>query len=1316
MSICLCMIVKDESHIIVDTLRHLLKYIKLDYWVISDTGSTDGTQDLIRNFFQEQGIPGELDETPWKNFGYNRTVAFQKAYGKSDYVFVWDADDEIVGDFRMPSPLTADVYQFIFGNDTGFRYSRNQLFNNKKRWRYVGVLHEYPAEAEGETVGSAVHVSGNYYFVSGRKGSRNKDPLKYQKDAKVLEQGMIEEPENTRYVFYCANSYMSAGMYEDAIRVYKKNLQMNGWTQERYISCLEIFDCYEKLGTPELGLPYLVESYKYSPTRVECIYRLVKYYCVKGMNEIALLYYSLIREYYENQYLKNRDISTHLFVKQDNYDFFLPYYMIIVSLRLNNHALTAKMYDMLFQIRYMYADDWFMTNVFFNLQFLVSSKQFPSNNQLFLENMVTYCTMLHERGYKYTPEIYTILGNAIDQFRPLLTTALKTPPALTNKTGKKNAVKVLMTFTTCKRLDLFQKTMNSIFHTWTDLGLVDYFFCVDDNSSAKDRMAMRKMYPFFDYYFKKETEKGHRESMNIIWRKIKELQPTYWIHMEDDWLFFKADNYVKRSMDFLERYESKDIHQILFNRNYTETFDWGINGGELLEKGFMVHVKSDTIPGRSSGYWPHYSFRPSMVRASKILELGNYNSPNTFFERDYADRYFEKGYKSAFYDQIVSLHIGKLTSDKSGTNAYSLNAESQFGSQGDVRPAQPMSAEQKIPTDTFVVNLKRRPDRREAIAKHFVEHKITDFAFVEAVDGKELTVTPELVKLFAGNDFGSRRGFIGCALSHYKLWLQLANDKDHEYYIIFEDDITLGENFKEKLDQLRGKVTQDMDLLYLGHTVWNDAEKTVVLPEGDNSITPLKIDNYVGGFFGYIITKTGAQKHNVYIEKHGIKHGIDYLIKIIPNMNSYNVQPHIVFTEWVRNMNSTADSDIQKDLDSLDLRVSTLEDWEFHPAVDSIGEDIKFVGRKSVEELIQIANATPGCVAFNTLGFMKSQVKIPFVTSHYVQAPDGIYVHKRVIMEKMQEMKRRLEAKEQALSEKKLRCKLLCNWQSSEEACKEFGKMSKGDRTWNNIEITSEDTNIDYYIILNHPRPGDSYDPKKSLVFHMEPWCGEDWQKWGVKTWGEWANPDPTKFFHVHTNARYRTIGFWTMDVSYTTLSSPEFATSVTPSVSISSILSQKINDPGHKLRVNFIRFLESKQDPTIPIHVYGRENYHNLQSYKGVVGDKKEDKILAHKYYLMAENNSEKNYVTEKLWEAILCERLCFYWGCPNITDSVDSRAFVQLDMNDFEASYQKIKLAVATNLWEQRLPFIRAAKKKFLESYSFFPTIEQCIQTGGA
>ena len=77
---CLNMIVKNESHVIRETFDNLLKYIPFDYWVISDTGSTDGTQDIIKNYFKEKNIAGELVFHEWKDFGHNRTMALEAAY------------------------------------------------------------------------------------------------------------------------------------------------------------------------------------------------------------------------------------------------------------------------------------------------------------------------------------------------------------------------------------------------------------------------------------------------------------------------------------------------------------------------------------------------------------------------------------------------------------------------------------------------------------------------------------------------------------------------------------------------------------------------------------------------------------------------------------------------------------------------------------------------------------------------------------------------------------------------------------------------------------------------------------------------------------------------------------------------------------------------------------------------------------------------------------------------------------------------------------------------------------------------------------
>ena len=96
-TLCLNMIVKDESHIIESTLQNLLKYISFDYWVICDTGSTDTTPDIIRSFFASRNIPGELVFHTWKDFGYNRTLALEVAFMKTDYVFVFQVLDSFYG-------------------------------------------------------------------------------------------------------------------------------------------------------------------------------------------------------------------------------------------------------------------------------------------------------------------------------------------------------------------------------------------------------------------------------------------------------------------------------------------------------------------------------------------------------------------------------------------------------------------------------------------------------------------------------------------------------------------------------------------------------------------------------------------------------------------------------------------------------------------------------------------------------------------------------------------------------------------------------------------------------------------------------------------------------------------------------------------------------------------------------------------------------------------------------------------------------------------------------------------------------------------
>jgi len=203
--ICLNMIVRNEAHIVHELLEVVAPYITS--WVIVDTGSDDGTPDVIRSHMANLGIPGELHERPWRNFGHNRSEALTLAQGHGDYIWVMDADDTVVGtpDF---GGLSADVYNLRYGQGAGFMYWRRHLFRDGLRWRYEGVVHEY-AVCDDPFVEE--RLDGEYYIDSRRLGARNLDPQKYARDRDLLLAEVERNPDDGRSVFYLAQSYFDLG-------------------------------------------------------------------------------------------------------------------------------------------------------------------------------------------------------------------------------------------------------------------------------------------------------------------------------------------------------------------------------------------------------------------------------------------------------------------------------------------------------------------------------------------------------------------------------------------------------------------------------------------------------------------------------------------------------------------------------------------------------------------------------------------------------------------------------------------------------------------------------------------------------------------------------------------------------------------------------------------------------------------------------------------------------------------------------------------------------------------------------------------------
>jgi tetratricopeptide (TPR) repeat protein len=269
-SVCLNMIVKNEAHVIrrcLDSVRPLITT-----WCILDTGSTDGTQDIIREHYRD--LPGALHEAPWKGFGASRTEALQLGRGMADYLCFIDADCEMrFPEGFTPPTLTADAYHLRHRNGE-YGFVRLDLAATRLDWSYVGVLHEVlscPTPTQ-------VELLEGPWILEHPEGARSRDPKTYEKDAAILEEALREDPTNARHQFYLAQSYRDAGQPKKALEAYRKRAAMGGWAEEVYISLLRAAQLLEGMEAPE---PQVVHAYLMAlearPGRAETHGRLAAY-------------------------------------------------------------------------------------------------------------------------------------------------------------------------------------------------------------------------------------------------------------------------------------------------------------------------------------------------------------------------------------------------------------------------------------------------------------------------------------------------------------------------------------------------------------------------------------------------------------------------------------------------------------------------------------------------------------------------------------------------------------------------------------------------------------------------------------------------------------------------------------------------------------------------------------------------------------------------------------------------------------------------------------------------------------------------------
>ncbi len=281
-SICLNMIVKNETAVL-GRLFASLKHV-IDYYVIVDTGSTDGTPDFIKSEMARYGIEGKVYEHEWVNFGFNRNQALQYVYeiGYQGWVLFIDADEELgCSNPHFYQHMQLGISYQLEKHNQNLRYRLPNLVDvSQTKWQWSGVVHEYLEHLGGPYL--LEPFSELWIIVHLEQGARSQgvtSEQKFLRDAALLEAECQRQPNDARSRFYLAQSYHHADHFDRAHHHYQLRAKMPGWIEETFVAQLRVGHVAIMMNKPDEEIVQaFLTAYKMRPSRAEPLHDLAAWY------------------------------------------------------------------------------------------------------------------------------------------------------------------------------------------------------------------------------------------------------------------------------------------------------------------------------------------------------------------------------------------------------------------------------------------------------------------------------------------------------------------------------------------------------------------------------------------------------------------------------------------------------------------------------------------------------------------------------------------------------------------------------------------------------------------------------------------------------------------------------------------------------------------------------------------------------------------------------------------------------------------------------------------------------------------------------
>ena len=302
----LTQIVKNEAHVITRMLNSIKPIV--DTICLVDTGSTDNTIEVVKNWGTQNNIETHVFERPFDNFENSRNYSIQMARevtnGKgNDYWGFWlDADEtiEVLPSFNK-SKIDKDLYMFNTYINV-MKYTRNECFKLDKPFRFYGPVHEYIV-CDDKNITSGLMEGINVRVQMDGGSWKGNIPDKYKSHAFVLEKYIDQNRQDPRWVFYTAQSYHDSACIPDnreeneerlrrSLKYYKERISRpDGYPEEVFYSQFRVGTIMRALEEPwNLTMNEFLKAYSFDPLRAEPIKAIIDYYLSVGEWNNAYLF------------------------------------------------------------------------------------------------------------------------------------------------------------------------------------------------------------------------------------------------------------------------------------------------------------------------------------------------------------------------------------------------------------------------------------------------------------------------------------------------------------------------------------------------------------------------------------------------------------------------------------------------------------------------------------------------------------------------------------------------------------------------------------------------------------------------------------------------------------------------------------------------------------------------------------------------------------------------------------------------------------------------------------------------------------------